>query len=95
MVGSFGKIGAVGEAQIWAEAYHLFEKLEILENDTIAPEPNDTNVHDDVDYYVYEINGSEGVARFACTEDERVWLTDLKKRHGELREKQKSCFMNM
>lgn len=86
VVGSFSKIGAVGEAQIWAEAYHLFEKLEKIEDDTIAPEANDTNVCDDVNYYVYAINGIEGLARFACTEEERVWLTDLKQRHEELRE---------
>lgn len=82
VVDSFSKIGAIGEAKIWAEAYHLFEKLERIEDDTINPEPNDTNVRDDINYYIYSYGG----AQFAFTEENRVWLADLKKRHEALRE---------
>lgn len=85
VIDSFYTIGADDEAKIWTEARELFTKLEILDEDSDAPEPNDTNVRDDVEYYIYALNGDDGEAKFAFTEAQRTWLTDLKYRHSACR----------
>lgn len=40
VVDSFHTIGADDKAKIWTEARELFTKLEILDDDSDAPEPN-------------------------------------------------------
>lgn len=79
VVGSFAEIGASDEAQIWAEAGRLFERLEKLDPDADAVRAYES-------CYICSVNGIDGEARFACGEEERAWLTALKQRHAALRE---------
>ena len=78
VINSFYTIKADEEAQIWANVIILLERIQIIEYDQDIETFNDK--------HIYSIHGIDGEARFACEEEDKNVLNDLKDQLKEVRE---------